>query len=283
MTELREILQSAGPDSLVLGDEVCSGTESVSATAIVGASLTHLHSRGAKFIFATHLHGLLEIPSLKALSHLSVWHLKVRYDPATDRLLYERTLTPGPGNSLYGLEVARAMNLPEEVLTLAHGLRRDLLGTRTEMDAPGSNWNSEIQRRACEICGEATVRDLEVHHIRQRSEANGHGVFDDGAHQDHLRNLVVLCEACHDKAHNGQLQIGPMIQTSEGSVRTSVTAGSVISESRRRSKWTGEQIQVIQEYLRKHPSVPPRRAVFDLGERGIVISVTSLRGLREEV
>jgi DNA mismatch repair protein MutS len=158
MTELREILQSAGPDSLVLGDEVCSGTESVSATAIVGASLTHLHSRGVKFIFATHLHGLLEIPSLKALSHLSVWHLKVRYDPATDRLLYERTLTPGPGTSLYGLEVARAMNLPEEVLALAHGLRRDLLGTRTEMDAPGSNWNSEIQRRICEVCGEATVR-----------------------------------------------------------------------------------------------------------------------------
>jgi len=77
-----------------------------------------------------------------------------------------------------------------------------------------------------------------------------------------------------------------MIQTSDGSVRTSVSegeVGSVVSESRRRSKWTGEQIQVIQEYLRKHPSVPPRRAIFDLREKGIVISVTSLRGLRESV
>jgi len=281
MTELREILQNAKDDSLVLGDEVCSGTESVSATAIVGASLTHLHSRGAKFIFATHLHGLLEIPSLKTLSHLSVWHLKVRYDPAADRLIYERTLTSGPGDSLYGLEVARAMNLPDEVLTLAHTLRRGLLGTKTEMDAPGSSWNSGIQRRVCEVCGEAAVKTLEVHHIRQRSEANEYGVFDDGTHQDHPRNLIVVCETCHDKSHAQQIHISPMIQTSDGPIRTPTTGGSVISETRRRSKWTDEQIQVIQEYLRKHPRVPPKRAIFDLGEKGIVISVTSLRSLRE--
>jgi DNA mismatch repair protein MutS len=58
MTELREILQKADEHSLVLGDEVCSGTESVSATAIVGASLKWLHRCRSKFVFATHLHML---------------------------------------------------------------------------------------------------------------------------------------------------------------------------------------------------------------------------------
>jgi len=283
MTELREILQSAGPGSLVLGDEVCSGTESVSATAIVAATLTHLHKRKAKFIFATHLHGLLDIPSLKQLSHLSIWHLKVRYDPIADRLLYERTLTPGPGSSLYGLEVARAMNLPEDVLALAHSLRRELLGTSSEMDAPGSSWNSAIRRQACEMCGAATTRDLEVHHIRPRAAANSHGVFEDGSQQDHVRNLIVVCEACHDKVHAGLNEILPVVQTSEGPIRGTVASGSVTTGSTgsgRRSKWTEEQIQSISNYLKIHINVPPKRAVFDLGEQGITISVSSLRQFR---
>jgi len=281
MTELREILQNAGSHSLVLGDEICSGTESVSATAIVAASITHLHQHQAKFIFATHLHSLLDIPSLKELSRLSVWHLKVRYDPVTDRLIYERTLEPGAGSSLYGLEVARAMNLPEEVLSLAHGFRRGLLGTVSDMDAPGSDWNTGIQRKECELCKCAIVRDLEVHHIRPRREANAHGVFEDGAQQDHMRNLIVVCSTCHDRHHAGLLTIAPIVQTSDGPIRLESPVDSEsIPESHRRSKWTDEQTQLIVDYLKRNKNVPPKRAVFDLGEMGIEISVASLRRFR---
>jgi DNA mismatch repair protein MutS len=45
MTELREILARADTHSLVLGDELCSGTESQSATALVGAGIRWLHDR----------------------------------------------------------------------------------------------------------------------------------------------------------------------------------------------------------------------------------------------
>ena len=279
MTELREILQSAGPSSLVLGDEVCSGTESVSATAIVAATLSFLHNKGAKFMFATHLHSLLDISSLKTLSRLSVWHLKVRYDPVTDRLIYERTLMPGPGSSLYGLEVARAMNLPEEVLSMAHSLRRELLGTATEMEAPGSSWDPSIQRRTCEQCDSEIVGNLEVHHIRPRAEANQRGVFDDGAQMNHPRNMVVLCDSCHDRVHSGEAPITPIVQTSDGPVRLS-SQGSVTSRSVKSSKWSDEEIESIREYLQTHPNVPPKRAVFDLEEQGIKISVVSLRKFR---
>jgi len=48
----------------------------------------------------------------------------------------------------------------------------------------------------------------------------------------------------------------------------------------RRAKWTDEQVQQIQEYLQTHPSVLPKRAVFDLGELGISITVASLRTFR---
>ena len=284
MTELREILERANEASLVLGDEVCSGTESVSATAIVAAALTHLHTRGSKFIFATHLHTLLDIPSLRDLAHLSTWHLKVRYDPVADRLIYERTLTPGSGSSLYGLEVARAMNLPEEVLSLAHKLRRDLLGIKTEMEAPGSSWSPDIQRQHCENCRTEIVRNLEVHHLRAQSEANRHGLFTDGSHKDHIRNMVVLCETCHDKVHAGTVALSPLVQTSSGPLRIASEQNSIVSsEPRRPSKWTDDQVQIIEEYLSTHPSVPPKYAVFQLREMGITITTASLRTFRKRL
>jgi DNA mismatch repair protein MutS len=45
MSELRDIFREAGPKSLVLGDELCSGTETTSATALVAAGLKGLLKR----------------------------------------------------------------------------------------------------------------------------------------------------------------------------------------------------------------------------------------------
>ena len=280
MTELREVLKLADPFSLVLGDEVCSGTESVSATALVGASLDWLSNKGARFIFATHLHGLTDIPLVTAIPSLKIWHLRVRYDPASRVLVYERTLEPGAGSSLYGLEVAKAMDIPVSLLDTAHKIRRALLGAAAEEDAPLSSWNGTIQRRACENCGENIVKELEVHHIRQRSEADTTGHFADGAHMNHARNLVVLCERCHDNHHNGVIDVGSVKMTSEGPVRETNTI--VSSTSVRRSKWSDEQMETVEAYIRKYPNCPPSRLVFDLKQKErIQISVAALRKVRE--
>jgi len=278
MTELKEILERAGEHSLVLGDELCSGTESVSATAIVGAGLKWLHDRGAKFIFATHLHGLLDIDCVKELGQLKIWHLKVRYDPVIDALVYERTLTPGPGSSLYGLEVARAMNLPEGVLQMALKIRRGLLGTVNESEAPSSKWNTTVVRKECVKCGSPVVKDLEVHHIRPRAETEGER-FADGTARDHGRNLAVLCLKCHDDLHAGKISVTPLVMTSNGSMRLDDEV-SVVSVASPKSKWTKEQQQCIRDYLKSYPNVPPKRAAFDLKEQGINISVSSLRAFR---
>jgi len=53
------------------------------------------------------------------------------------------------------------------------------------------------------------------------------------------------------------------------------------SKSVRKPKWTDEQIQQIKEYLATHPTVLPKRAVFDLGERGIVITAVGLRAFKQ--
>jgi DNA mismatch repair protein MutS len=283
ITELREILNRADAHSLVLGDELCSGTESVSATALVGSSLVKLHDRGARFIFATHLHGLMDRQCVRTLPKLKVWHLKVRYDPAADRLIYERVLTPGAGSTLYGLEVARAMNIPDDVLDLAHKIRREMLGTAAANEAPLSDWNKAIARRACEMCGCDIVRDLEVHHIQPRESANRSGRLEDGTHQNHVRNLVVVCAKCHDRHHSGEALIGPLITTSDGPQRIPITT-EVPERRPGTKKWMADQITTIEAYLRNYPNVTPKRIAYDLETKeGICISVQSLSRMRSNL
>src|SRR3990170_6803133 len=52
MAELRSILKRANKNSLVLGDEICHGTETVSAVSIVASAILHLSDRNSSFIFA---------------------------------------------------------------------------------------------------------------------------------------------------------------------------------------------------------------------------------------
>jgi len=270
MTELAEALRRADPWSLVLGDEVCSGTESMSAMAIVGAALQWLQGHGSRFIFATHLHGLPPV------NGICVWHLRVRYDVATDRLIYDRTLHPGSGSSLYGIEVAKAMGLPIEVLEAAHTIRRDLLGEKTEATALSSQWNSVVQRRACEICGKST--DLEVHHIQQRKDAK-EGRLADGTHMNNFRNLIVLCETCHDTHHRGELHIGPVKQTSNGPERQIDFTKFAYTPPKET-----EDIQTIQTFLKTYPDMPISRMITDLEQRhGIRISPQKLRTIRAKL
>jgi DNA mismatch repair protein MutS len=256
MSEMRDIFRDAGPRSLVLGDELCSGTETTSATALVAAGLKGLMKRGARFLFATHLHGLGEIPEVVSDKRLSIWHLHVEYDRLKDRLVYHRTLKPGSGSSLYGLEVAKAMRLPDDILEDAIQFRKRLAGQAELSESVGSSWNSAVVRRKCEHCGTMEADSLEVHHIKERRLANTRGRLTDGSDVHAVANLVVLCDACHDKIHANELVIGPLVQTSEGLERSTVVSeSSPVAKEGRKSKWSEEQLRTIESVYRQYPTL----------------------------
>ena len=266
MTELRGILSHATAHSLVLGDEVCSGTESASGTAIVAATLEHLDRLGTTFVFATHLHELAKLTDL--FPHTTLLHLRVRREPSDAggyKLIYDRTLQPGAGTSLYGLEVARAMGLPTPLMDRAASLRRRLAGESALEDAPASSWNSDIRRRACEVCGAALQSALEVHHIQARADGGG----------NQARNLAVLCESCHDKHHAGEITVGPLRLTSDGVERESVTTTPTARS--KATVWSDEDLELIRTSIRAHPGAPAKRILLDLCEKGLRITAAQLR------
>jgi DNA mismatch repair protein MutS len=280
VSELRDIFQRASQTSLVLGDELCSGTESVSATSLVAAGIQYLHKTKARFVFATHYHDLLSLPSITSLENLGIWHLRVHYDAATDTLIYDRTLHKGPGGTLYGLEVAKAMHLPFEILQQAHQFRKQLLGETSQEEAPNSSWNSNLVRKECEVCKHPIVRDLEVHHIKQRADAENKQ-FADGSKMNDLRNLIVVCQGCHDKHHAGEIEIGVEKQTSKGPQRD-VTTTPPKAAKEKVSKWSVQERSTIEQYLKQFKHLPLARIAYDLEQQEhILISVASLRKIRE--
>ena len=90
MIELMSILKRNNNRTLVLGDEICRGTEEKSANIIVAIMLELLEKSNTNFITATHLHILSELESVKNLTSVKAMHLSVEYDTNNEMLIYSR-------------------------------------------------------------------------------------------------------------------------------------------------------------------------------------------------
>ena len=280
MSELRDILRNANKYTLVLGEELCAGTESISAQALVTSGIQWLATRNAKFIFATHLHDLPNVINTKELG-VEVWHLHVEYDPITKKLVYDRSLRPGSGSTLYGLEVARAMDLPQEFIEQALKNRHTIMGSTTQQNASLSSWNTEIVRKECELCHKQILKDLEVHHIKPRAEAKN-GILDDGSHMNDKRNLIVICQKCHDDVHAEKYEIGDVKTTSNGLEREIIQRTA--DKPHKKSKWSDEDRQIIMDTLRKYSTLSLKSLRAHLSSKhDIEISEQALAKFKREL
>jgi DNA mismatch repair protein MutS len=217
MSELRCILRMADENSLVLGDELCSGTESISATSIFVAGIQSLHSKRCSFIFATHLHEIIDYEEITSLKTVVLKHMSVIYDKETDALIYDRKLKDGPGNNMYGLEVCKSLGLPQEFLDAAHGIRmkyHPISGSL--LDAKASRYNAANIKGMCENCNQFLAK--EVHHLQYQQDANDKGIIKKGGqsfHKNNAANLLNLCEKCHDEFHSKN-KVCKKVKTTKG-------------------------------------------------------------------
>jgi DNA mismatch repair protein MutS len=221
MMELRNILQRCNEKSLVLGDELCAGTESISALAIVTAGIDSLIRKRATFVFATHLHDLSKLKSIQDASNginktLRLAHMHVEVDKTSGKLIFDRQLREGTGSSLYGLEVCYGLGLPSDFLKKAHDVRSEIENVSPLLQSTKqSNYNTIVFVQECKVC--KTAKATEVHHIKEQHTATSEG-FIDHYHKNNAHNLVPLCEACHQQTHHGILKIHGYKDTSDGQI-----------------------------------------------------------------
>jgi DNA mismatch repair protein MutS len=200
MSELRIILKMADENSLILGDELCSGTETESALSIFVAGLMNIHAKRSSFIFATHFHEIVNYDEIHKLTRLSMKHMSVIFDRANDCLIYDRKLKDGSGPSIYGLEVCKSLYLETDFLDLAYSIRNKYYPeTQGTLSYKSSVYNSNKLRSLCELC--KINMSEETHHILQQKDANSNG-FIGTVHKNHKANLMVLCDKCHTSLHH---------------------------------------------------------------------------------
>jgi DNA mismatch repair protein MutS len=247
MSELRSILKRSNKNSIVLGDELCSGTESVSAQSIFASSVVRLSQRDVNFVFATHLHELYNLDLIKQLENVKSFHLKVIFDEENKKLIYDRKLEEGNGPAIYGLEVCKAMDLDPEFLKLANEIRRDLLGIDDKIhQTKTSPYNKNKYLHTCTICDKPAV---DTHHIKEQHTADEDKMIGH-IKRDQESNLVALCEECHHQVHNGNLDIKGYMKTTHGlELDYKVLAQEEVDKKKvGKKKYTEEQVKIIRGY-----------------------------------
>ena len=116
MRNIAETAQRVRPPSLVLLDEVGTGTDPDEGGALAIAIIEFFRRRGATTIASTHYPGL----KMWASQADGVQNASVEFDERTLRPTYRLIL--GISGASSGLEIARRMQVPEEILTRAKGL-----------------------------------------------------------------------------------------------------------------------------------------------------------------
>jgi DNA mismatch repair protein MutS len=205
MSELRVILKCADQNSLILGDELCSGTEIDSAISIFVAGLQKLHALKSCFVFATHMHEIVDYEEIVQLHQLCTKHMAVTYDRARDALIYDRKLRDGAGPSMYGLEVCKSLHLPDDFLKMANAIRlkyRDK-NRAGDLSFKPSHFNAHKVKGLCELCKKEMGE--EVHHLQHQKEADSNDYIQH-FHKNHRANLLTVCESCHLKMHESDDQ-----------------------------------------------------------------------------
>mgnify|MGYP006146600157 CR=1 FL=1 len=215
MGELRNILKYADKNSIVLGDELCSGTESVSGLSIFTASLERLHNKEVSSIFASHMHELLEYDEIKKLNKLKINHMSVVYDKKLNKLIYDRKLKDGCGEMMYGIQVAESLDLDDEFIERCYAIRNKYNETDdSTMDSKSSSYNSKkIKSKICELCKKNPSCD--VHHLQFQENADKNGFINGQFHKNQQANLVSICKECHDRIHKENKQL-KKVKTSNG-------------------------------------------------------------------
>ncbi len=125
MVETANILNNATPRALIILDEIGRGTSTYDGLAIARAVVEYIHNYsklGAKTLFATHYHELIEMASfLPRVKNFNVAVIEER-----GKVIFLYKIVPGGVDRSYGIHVAQLAGLPKSVVQRAQAVLAEL-------------------------------------------------------------------------------------------------------------------------------------------------------------
>jgi DNA mismatch repair protein MutS len=125
MTETANILNNATPRSLIILDEIGRGTSTYDGLSIARAVAEYIHNfpgLGAKTLFATHYHELVDLANVLPRAR----NFNVAVSEEGGEVIFIRKIVPGGVDKSYGIHVARLAGLPKPVIDRAHEVLSEL-------------------------------------------------------------------------------------------------------------------------------------------------------------
>ena len=125
MVETANILNNATPRSLIILDEIGRGTSTYDGLSIARAVAEYIHNYpklGAKTLFATHYHEMVELATF--LPKVKNFNVAVAEEGGEVTFLYK--IVPGGVDKSYGIHVAKLAGLPKSVVHRAQEVLLEL-------------------------------------------------------------------------------------------------------------------------------------------------------------
>jgi len=125
MVETANILNNATPKSLIILDEIGRGTSTYDGLSIARAVAEYIHNNsrlGAKTLFATHYHELVELANFLP----RVKNFNVAVTEEGGNVIFLRKIVPGGVDKSYGIHVAQLAGLPKSVVHRANEVLEEL-------------------------------------------------------------------------------------------------------------------------------------------------------------
>ena len=142
MNELANILNHATQNSLIILDEIGRGTSTIDGLSIAWATVEYIISRiGAKTMFATHYHELIELEQLFA----QIKNYSIAAREFGNEIVFLHKIVPHGTDKSFGVEVAKLAGLPEELVVHARQLLQRFQAQ--ELDLPKDGNEDEQKER----------------------------------------------------------------------------------------------------------------------------------------
>lgn len=156
MNETAFILNHATEKSLIILDEIGRGTSTYDGVSIAWAIMEFVHDKiGAKTLFATHYHELIELAErLEKAVNLSV----LVKENEKDGVVFLYKIVEGGVDKSYGIEVAKLAGLPVDLVSRARGVLSELENRHDQIELFGEA--AQREHKKLEIVDDKIIEEL---------------------------------------------------------------------------------------------------------------------------
>ncbi|PKL82254.1 MAG: endonuclease MutS2 [Ignavibacteriae bacterium HGW-Ignavibacteriae-3] len=259
LTNIRQIIEEADEETLIVLDEIGTGTDPAEGAAIAAGMLITLRDKGAKVLATTH-HG-----SLKLVANQLEKFQNASMEFDTDHLRPTYKFNQGTPGSSYAFEVANRIGFDEKFIALA---KQYLDTDKTKIE----DFLVSLEKKSRHL--KEQLNNMERENTRLKGLAN---LYHDKISRLEEQKKEILSSA-KEKAELYLRDVNKQIESAVKNIRESQADKHVVKEEKKKIE---EIKRESKNLFKKDSSVPAEKVLLQIGDY-VKIKDTDSVGIIEE-